>query len=488
MQKIFSDTRELDTECRTRFFLTEEVMMENAAASMELFIRRKCTELNLDKTVYVLCGPGNNGADGYALARRLSGDFLVCAVVFAEPKTDLCVLQKGRAQKAGVKFLDLSDTDFTNVSGIVADCIFGAGFHGELDESILDVFAKIENSSALKIACDVPSGMKFVSDFTITMGARKLCLYTDEAKDVTGKILVANLGVASEKFEACGNACAFELDETDMILPFRKKQNVHKGKFGHVVCVSGEKCGAAVIASCSALGFGAGLVTLVDKTGNVCSGKKLPVIDGIDSSFYEIMCAKNFPEGMKALALGMGLGRDNPDVSKYFEFLKTHSEVACVLDADAFYYDEISAVLEARNSSAFRTVITPHPKEFSELLKRCGLGNYSTDEVCKNKFGLASKFSKAFPETVLVLKGACTVIAVNGKIYLSRRGCSALSKAGSGDVLAGVILSLLAQEYLSLDAAVTGVLAHGIAAEKYAAENNDYSLTPFKLIASLAHI
>ncbi len=147
----------------------------------------------------------------------------------------------------------------------------------------------------------------------------------------------------------------------------------------------------------------------------------------------------------------------------------------CVLDAGVFYHKEILQALEKE------AVLTPHPKEFLSLLKLVGI-NISMLELLDNKLEIARDFSQKYPKVVLLLKGANTLIAHQGQVFINTLGSVALAKAGSGDVLAGLILSLLSQKYTPLDAAINASLAHAIASLEF---KNDYALTPLDLIEKI---
>ncbi|MDE6773078.1 MAG: NAD(P)H-hydrate epimerase, partial [Treponemataceae bacterium] len=200
MRPLFLDTRVLDKAARERYDLTEELMMENAASALERAVMRHILDVppKADaRTVAVLCGGGNNGADGYALARRLAGQtladsawFVPVVIAVAAPKSDLCRRQAARAKKCGVQCLDFdsaanADTVLSGAE-IIVDCLFGSGFHGDLDEKTAALCARANAARALRIACDVPTGLRedgtvaegaFVADCTVTMGALKLSLY-----------------------------------------------------------------------------------------------------------------------------------------------------------------------------------------------------------------------------------------------------------------------------------------------------------------------
>jgi len=159
--------------------------------------------------------------------------------------------------------------------------------------------------------------------------------------------------------------------------------------------------------------------------------------------------------------------------------LLARSEHPLICDADLFYQDVILDILKNKKE----LVLTPHPKEFASLLKIIGFADVSAYEVQQRRFELAREFSARFKDVVLVLKGANTIIAQNKKLYISTMGTNTLSKGGSGDVLGGMIGSLLAQRYLPLDAAITAVLAHSLSAKRFKGTN--FSLAPQDLIEGI---
>ncbi len=502
MRKLFFDTRRLDAAVREKYGLSEELMMENAAARLE----ESLSKIDRRGKLLVLCGGGNNGADGYALARHVYMKFAeVVCIECAPAKSELCVLQKKRAESCGVKILRLDglhqfiEKNSSEIYAVV-DAVFGAGFHGSLPEEIAEAVSEVNGLNAFRVACDVPSGLDslgnaggivFSARTTVAMGALKVSLFSDCAKDFTGEITDADLGVSRGLFENSVEQTEniLLLEKEDFVPPLREKQNVHKGSFGHVCLVAGEKPGASVIASSASLRFGAGLVTLVDFSGRLSSGAKLSLNeDGFPSSGfvpYEIMCGSEFPAVVSALGFGMGLG-SGERMKKCFEWISENPDVPVVMDADVFHEPSLRAVLEERCSKKSPTVLTPHPKEFASLLEICGFGKYSVKSVVEKRISLLKKFCEEFPNVSVILKGASVLIAGNYggriEIFCNPWGCSALSKAGSGDVLAGLAVSLLAQGYSPLEAAKNASLAHAFASRKI---SPDYSLTPFSLIKAL---
>ncbi len=499
MKKVFADVKSLEKEAEGRYGLSEDVMIENASMALEKYVRKFAADEKLsakETVVLIACGGGNNGADGYALARRLQYVFIPVVHALEVPKSASCKKQAEAAANAGVIFEKPESQEYLLQSNIVVDCIYGTGFHGPLSKNA-EEYISFMNKRTDKIACDIPSGidrngeiptvaaggkrLAFETDITVTMGAYKTALFSDAAKAHCGRIFCGSIGVEEDLLTAGYEPELFLLEKNDTVLPLRTDCSAHKGTFGHVSVVTGEKSGAAVLAGTAALTFGAGMVTLVDTVQNRRNTVQLPP---------ELMYADTFPVNTTAVLFGSGFGR-TVRLSEQFEvvsaWLDGKKNGGLVLDADAFYYADICAFLEksAGRWPESRIVLTPHPKEFQSLLSLCGESVPGVDGIVDSRLEFAALFEKRFPNIVLVLKGANTIIAADGQQYISTEGCVCLAKAGSGDVLAGMICSLLAQGYNAGEAARSGVLAHGIASQQF---GSSYGMTPLKLIEAVSRI
>jgi hydroxyethylthiazole kinase-like uncharacterized protein yjeF len=189
------------------------------------------------------------------------------------------------------------------------------------------------------------------------------------------------------------------------------------------------------------------------------------------------MSSTALPSKITAICIGMGLGNQYDD--EYLSNFLSNHDTPMVIDADLFYEKSILKVLKDHK----KLVLTPHPREFVELLKICDIANIEVGELQRDRFGYAREFSKNYPDVTLLLKGSNTIIIKNSKLYIQSLGSSVLSKGGSGDVLGGLIAALLAQGYEPLKAAISGSLAHAIAGNKFS--KNSYSLTPLDLIEEI---
>ena len=466
MQKVFKNCYEMDRRCYDEYGLNEDILMEHAAEGMAEYIRKNFSP---ESSVMIVSGPGNNGADGVVLARLLHRSYDVKLFLPFGAKSPMAELQLHRAEKIGIDIVDgIEGAD------IVVDAFFGAGLNRELNEQSIKIIEEMNELEAFKIACDIPSGtgedgrlmpMAFLADVTITMGALKEALYLDESKDCTGEIICVDLGVDRTLYEM--ESDTFVLERSDMKLPFRKKRATHKGTFGHVAILCGEKEGAAVIAGSAALRFGAGLTTLV-------------IHEQVSPPAW-LMTSTVVPENTTALAVGMGLG-------SYFEkeFLRKYvmeSSAPLVLDADSFYSKYLLSTLDQKGR---KIILTPHPKEFVSLWKIVVGEKINVSDLQESRFDFVRKFSERFPDVVLLLKGANMLIAHHKKIWINPFGSAKLSKGGSGDVLSGLIAALLAQGYGGADAAISASLALSEAADRY--DGADYGMLPTDLIDEIGRL
>lgn len=461
MQNIYKQTEVLDKRAIDRFFLSEEILCENASFALKEQLAKVAHKGSF---VYIVCGGGNNGADGLALARKISGEYIVKVCMIADPKTPLAQKEYLRCKSAGVEFVrKIYKCD------VVIDCVFGSGFRGEIAIENRALIEAMNQSGRIKIACDLPSGVgkffkgvAFRADYTVCMGALKMDLFGEWAKDYVGEIVIAPLGIPKNQYEISSNIKL--LEKKDLSLPHRTKSDTHKGEYGHlaIVCTNhpNSKAGAGILSALSSIAFGVG---------------KVSVVGGCGALPYEVMRDESIPNDCQVIAFGMGAG----EVQKE-DWEKLESK-RCVLDADVFYSKDIKTFLQKNTD----VILTPHIKEFASLLKICEIADLSVEEVKDRRDELLVEFCSLYPEVVLVLKGANTLIAKGEKIYICTLGSNNLAKGGSGDVLSGMIASLLAQGRDRLDASINAVLSHALASQKI---STSYGLNPMDLIEAVKYL
>ena len=466
MQKVFKEVGTLDIRCYEQFGLSEDILMEHAATSMQNFIEDIFDD---GSSVLIVSGVGNNGADGIALARLLHKKYNISLFTPFGVKSQMAKLQLKRAEYIGIEPL-ISYNALEENYDVVVDCLFGSGLSRELDKNSITIIEKLNLQNGYKLSCDIPSGINkngqidsvaFFAHTTITMGALKRSLFSDGVKDHIGEIIVADLGVQRDIYEV--DSECFLLDLVDMKLPNRKSKNTHKGTFGHLAVITGQKEGAGILSAQSGFALGAGLVSIVAHEKLECG--------------HHIMQSHQIPSNTTAIALGMGLGAY--DIKEIKDIL--NNDIAKVIDADLFYEEDILNALDKDN-----VVLTPHPKEFCSLLKICGFGDIDIKTLQSNRFEYVEKFCNKYPNVILLLKGSNVLIGKDENIYINPHGTNKLSFGGSGDVLSGFIASLLAQGYTPLDAAISGSLIHSKVALEY--KGSDFSMSPYDLIDGVKYL
>ncbi len=460
MKKVFKTVGDLDKNCYDKYKLTEDILMEHAGASIFNYIKKKFKK---NKNILIVCGAGNNGADGLVLARLLFGSFNIYLYLSDMMKNQIGKTQENRAKAVGVEIYDQlpSTKDFD----IVVDCLFGSGLSRALDEKYINIINFINDTKAYTIACDIPSGLDNTglpspvcvdANVTITMGGLKLCLYADISKDYVGKVVVANLGVDRKIYEK--NTNYYLLEKKDISLPYRTKSNTNKSNFGHLAVVCGDKQGAAKLSANSAICFACGLVTVISSKF-------------VSNLSDNIMQTNSLPATATAMAIGMGLGIN-------YDATLLKNSLPKIIDADMFYDKNIIKLLRSDN-----IVLTPHPKEFSSLLNLSNLGNIDVKTIQENRFKYVKLFNDKYPNIVLLLKGANHIIAYKQNFYINSFGTSVLSTAGSGDVLSGLIGSSLAYGLSPLEATILGSLTHTLLSNKF--KKGSYSVTANSLIEKI---
>ena len=483
MQPVFQNPSQLEKLVKEKYAVPEFLMMENAARSMADFI----LEQEAAHKVVIVCGKGNNGGDGYAVARLLQNKREVSVICVEPPAAEEAKAQYEMCRRLGVPVTSINsdnpvipglDPGIFSKADILVDCLYGTGFHGTLSEPAATIIAQMNKSRAIKIACDIPSGLAFNADYTITMGSQKLALYSDKAKAVCGKIIKAELGVDSKLFELTESItpAAHLVEPTDLVLPLRKNRAAHKGTYGHTAVFCGEKSGAAIIAATAAINFGSGLTSLIKNSekSDLAQFKISP----------SMMLSDSIPKKTTCIAAGSGFTEYSFEVAEQIKkWFGAQKSPAAVFDAGMVTAPEFPSLLkELNNYDGARIVLTPHLAEFSALMKNLGeetdVASLAEDPELKIKLGKI--INERFPKTTVIIKSANTFIAGGNEVYIVADGPQSLAKGGSGDLLAGLTAALLAQGYTAKDAAITAVEHHALIASQLGPES--YSLTPEKFI------
>ena len=420
-------------------------LMERAATALAEAV---LSRYGAGARVFVACGPGGNGGDGYACARLLNQAGCACALFPADaPRTEDCSANARRAADMGIPTVRLAAAH--DAPDIWLDALYGTGLsrapEGEAAALIERMNRDRARGSAV-VAVDIPSGLNGATgaayapcvraDATVTFQFAKPGHFLADGLDVCGDVETADIGIPSEFFPAGMAALMTATDARDALPP--KPRNAHKGMNGHLLIVAGSvgMAGAAAMCALSALRSGAGLVTVA------CPASVLPVVQALAPcamaiplpeangalSGEAVDCLAGALNGKSAAVCGCGLSlRAAPEVVR----LMLTCGLPTLFDADALNLiardDGLRALLRPHH------LITPHPGEAARLL-----GRRATDPV-SDALALSALGCQA------LLKGATSVIPVDGVARLSASGCQGMAKGGSGDVLAGLAGSLMAQ-------------------------------------------
>lgn len=435
----------------------------------------------------IFVGPGNNGGDGLALARMLveaKFDIAVYLVRISKELSPDSQINLDRLKSlGGVPIFEISSLDdFPSISekSVVIDALFGSGLSRPLNEFVKGLVNLINDSKAEVVAIDIPSGLFgednssndldncIHADYTLSFQFPKLCFLFPENTECVGSWEVLPIGLHPDVIEELPSL--FQLIDESYIKGLLKTRSrfSHKGTYGHGLLISGSygKMGAAILASKACLRSGIGLLsTHIPRLGydiiQTAVPESMVSIDRSDIIFTEYPELENFD----AIGVGPGIDRKCNSV-KALEELIEECDKPLVLDADAL--NIIGENKEMKNNLPSGTILTPHMKEFERLLGK----SYGALERNEKQRAFSKEQS-----VVMVLKGAFTAITdENGRCYFNPTGNPGMATAGSGDVLTGIILSLLSQGYSSLHAALIGVYVHGLAGNIAAEEIGEDAL------------
>lgn len=442
-----------------------------------------------NQKVIIVCGIGNNGGDGLAIARMLSEygyaiDVVVLRGTGSETNDFKTNLERLPTK---IKITELHDSSLWQLddSALVIDAIFGAGLSRPPEGIYAGAIRKINATGATVIAVDLPSGLRMDShsdgeiveaDYTVSFQLPKLAFLFPENAKFVGEWLTLDIGLDREFLRQCESRYLFIDRKAASKLTRPRQRFSHKGTYGHALLLAGSfgKMGAAVLAGRAALRAGVGLLTLASPK---CGYEILQT--SVAEALVEVDPSETHLSTLPALhyqsiAIGPGIGKHQQTVALLNDlFIRFNRPI--VLDADALnILSENRSMLERIPKGS---ILTPHPKEFERLV-----GPWQNDfERLEKQKQLAQHLT-----SIVVLKGAFSSIAVpGGQVYFNSTGNPGMATGGSGDVLTGILVSLLAQGYEAEQAAILGVFLHGSAGDLAAYELGMDSLTASDIIQSL---
>jgi NAD(P)H-hydrate epimerase len=506
--------QQLDAAAIKEFGIPRLVLMENAGRAFVDVLEQHAAPLS-DKSVLILCGKGNNGGDGFVIARHLSNRGACVHVALLERKRDVkgdaktnlgILLKMIASKKSSVALEEISSTRrfsrLTNTSRllevgqgmrsqpaptnrIIVDAIFGTGFKGEVKGFYRDIIQWINKQSAFVASVDIPSGVNATTgvvenvavkaNLTITMGLAKIGNYVGDGREHSGNVAVVDISIprfvlrhaaTPKRRHFTEETYRVEAQDVRDSLP-KRPLTAHKYSVGTVLVIAGSRSftGAPIMTALSAMRAGAGAVTLaVPKSIHPALIKKatevmLLPLDETDEGTISMKAFETIEKRLlwaDVVALGPGLSQ-NVETRKLVHKLVQEIYKPLVLDADGLgmmAYDV--SILKKR---IFGTIITPHIGELRLLTK------FDRDFIETHRVDVARSQAKNL-NSVLVLKGSPTATGTpRGSVYLNSTGNPGMATAGSGDVLTGIIASFLAQGLLPEEAAYAGVFVHGMAGD-----------------------
>jgi len=471
------------------------VLMENAGSAVVNEVLNDFP--NKHTNIIVLAGGGNNGGDGFVIARRLIDfgyDVLLLLAVDEESLKGDAKLHYDAYKKRQLPIAKAEDYDMNNAQ-VIVDALLGTGVQGAVREPFYSLINAVNKSAAFVYAVDVPSGVNadtgevanvaIRANKTITFVLPKKGFYLQQGPQFIGEIVCADISVPLSLVQT------LKLDLPTCITHELGKGAVpkrlahgHKGTFGHVLVIGGCKnyVGATMYTAKAAFHSGAGLVTLaIPETiyplvASQCpESLLLPLQDEMGAIAAQSFLTSdlNF-SSYKTVAFGPGLGRLTNGNSLLRQLLANLSGQPLVIDADGLYFAR--DLLEELRQYKGDVILTPHPGEMAHLT---GL---NVAQVEKNRLEITKQFAQDYG-VYLLLKGHRPILtAPDGKQFINPFGHDALGKGGSGDVLTGFIASFIAQGASTIDALIAGSYYHANAAEQMGNELSNYGVTPLDLI------
>lgn len=481
-----SQMRSLDTRAIKEFGIIGPILMENAGLEIAKEILHRFPKI-ADENIVIVAGKGNNGGDGFVVARHLYNRGAKPHVLLLSPKKEVkgdAGLNLSIIDKMGIAVTEIESEDEWSrekanleQASLIIDAIFGTGLTEPAKGFYALVIEDINQVEAFTVAVDIPSGLSADSfqvigpcvraDLTVTMAAPKIAHVFAPSEEWMGELAVADISMPPLLFK--GDDLKLEMVEKDLILPYflDRRKDTHKGTYGHLFIVSGSfgKTGAAVMAGKAALKMGAGLVTVGTPQSclpMVARGMVELMTEPLDETPEGTLASQALEqvmalsEGKDAVMIGPGISSHESTAELVLSLLP-RLKIPIVLDADAL--NIVASQPEVLKSISPPVVMTPHPGEFARLL------NVSAQQVVKEKLELVPRFAQEYG-VFLVLKGYKTLTAApDGMVFINPTGNPGMATGGSGDVLSGMIASMIMQSDNLLEALLAAVYVHGLSGD-----------------------
>jgi NAD(P)H-hydrate epimerase len=493
--------RHIDQLTAEKFGTPQLTLMERAGARVAETIEEGFGDLE-DLSVVILCGKGNNGGDGYVVARLLMEKACRPRVYIVGPAAEVAgdaAVNLDRLRQVGVHPVELLDSSMLPASDledadIIVDAMLGTGLKRPAEGLFADVIKALKGTEAAIVSIDVPSGLAtdqsdvigpcVEADLTVTFTALKACLVFPPANTFAGDVVVVDIGNPDELVNAPSNLLNLLTAEDFPGALHRRPETSHKGDYGKVLIVGGSrgKSGAAIMAGQAALRSGAGLVTVATPSSILpivaASTPELmtePLAETDNGGIADIPISQLLA-GKSVFGIGPGAGT-HPQTQSFIRHTVQNARIPTIIDADGL--NAFAGHTEDLHGTEHHPVIlTPHPGEMARLIGK------DTDYINTNRVNVARDFATSH-RLYVVLKGFRTVIAApDGSVYVNSTGNPGMATGGMGDILTGMIAGVLAQEKLGtlIERLCFAVYLHGLSADLAAEAMTEESLIATDLL------
>lgn len=497
--------REMDRLTIQKYGVPSLKLMERAGEGIAKAILERFGRV-ATKGVLIVAGKGNNGGDGFVVARLLKKKRIPCEILLLSKRDEVSpdaaenlgafLRVKGKVSEIDEGGLDLLAQRMDG-KGLLVDAILGTGMKNEVRGIYADTIRAMNRSGIPIVAVDIPSGlhtdsgtplgMSVKAEMTVSLGYPKLGQVIYPGLDYVGDLVVADIGIDPRaEEEVSPKTELLTRDEIRRLVPVRHPDS-HKGTYGHMLVIAGSrgKTGAAILASRAAMRSGAGLATLASarSLNNIFAGALVEVMTALlrenaaeemeppsDEEWRHLLERKN------SLLFGPGIGVTDGTRSA-LRWLLRNLEIPWVIDADGL--NNLALEVDRLRSAKTPPILTPHPGEMARLIGK------DSATVNRSRVDVARSFAME-RRCHVVLKGARTVIATSeGKVFINPTGNPGMASGGMGDVLAGMLAALLGQRLSPEDAMKLGVYLHGFVGDRVAAEKGHIGLVASDIIEGL---
>ncbi len=478
--------KEADTYTIRTLGVPSMVLMERAALKTVEVMEQSGIDL---ERALIACGSGNNGGDGFAIARLLHEKKMHPEILFAgreQSLTEECRCQKEIDERLGIPvFTEVPDREYT----VIIDAVFGVGLSREITGHYRSLIDQLNGMKGRKVAVDIPSGVSsrtgqilgtaFQAELTVSMACVKLGCELFPGKEMAGRTVPVPIGIDPGFFDDRNDVCfTLERECLPSLLPERKADS-NKGTYGRLLMITGSAgmAGAAYLSAMAAYTAGAGLVRIYTSEDNrVILQQLLPEAVITCYKEHDEEEIRELLDWADTVCIGCGLGQSDTSEQILLSVMK-YIKTPCVADADAL--NLMSRHMELFGNMETPLILTPHMMEMSRLTGK------SVGEIKADRVGAAEMFAAEYP-VICVLKDSRTAVSCRGRnTFVNLAGNSAMAKAGSGDVLAGVIAGLMAQGKEPFDAACLGVFLHACGGDEAREAEGAYSVLARDLITGI---